>query len=74
MASEILSNNPFGAESLEQAKALIEQCQEELPRAMGTEGHIVTDKQTERILRVLRILTQQIEHLRNATDNNHGIH
>jgi len=66
MAAEIISEDPFGAESISTAKALIEEVYDNLPRMQGTDGLLVGDAQTQRILRVLRILTQQVEYLRNA--------
>ncbi len=47
-----------------QVKKLLDEIEAALPRTLGTSGVIVTDQQTLRVVRVLRILTDQVEQLR----------
>lgn len=68
MASQNLNPRWGHAESIANAKQLIEEIDANLSRTQGTQGVIVTDQQTQRILRVLRILTDQIEDLRRGDE------
>lgn len=66
MASEITADDAFGYEGIAAAKQLIDEIDQNLNRVNGTTGIIVTDKQDERIIRVLRILVGEVERLRGA--------
>lgn len=72
MASENINPGWARAEGLANAKKLIDEIDDDLPRVQGMDGKpIVSDKQTQRIIRVLRILTAHIEELDGA-DNEGG--
>lgn len=54
----------FDGDGLEQARRLLEEIERDLPTVQGIDGPVVTDRQTQKILRVLRILADQVEELR----------
>lgn len=63
-----MAENPFNDDGIAQIKNLLAEVEENLPRVQGTGGIIITDQQTQRIVRTLRILTDQVEQIR--TDQN----
>lgn len=54
----------FDGDGLEQARRLLREIEQELPIVQSTDGPVVGDRQTQRIVRVLRILADQVEELR----------
>lgn len=54
----------FSEDGIEQAKRLLDEIEAGLPRRMGGTGTVIGDPQTVSLVRVLRILTDQIEQLR----------
>lgn len=68
MASEQLQG-PGHAQALETIDGLIQEIDSNLSRVHGTQGVIVTDQQTARILRVLRIMRNEIASLIPAEDD-----
>jgi len=59
-----MADDTFSDDGIVQVKKLLDEIDAALPRTLGTRGLIVTDHQTQRIVRVLRILTDQVEQLR----------
>lgn len=68
MASEQLQG-PGHAHALETIDGLIQEIDSNLPRVHGTQGVIVTDQQTARIVRVLRIMRNEIASLIPESDD-----
>lgn len=59
-----MATDTFSDDGIVQVKRLLDEIEEALPRAVGMNGPVVMDHQTQRIVRVLRILTDQVEQLR----------
>lgn len=72
MASEQIQG-PGHAHALATIDGLIQEIDSNLPRVNGTTGVIVTDQQTARILRVLRIMRDEIASLIPDEDDDPGI-
>lgn len=56
-----MTTGSFDEDGLVQAKRLIDEIEGELPRRMSSDGVVVGDPHTRKLIRVLRILTDQIE-------------
>lgn len=59
-----MATDTFSDDGIVQVKRLLNEIEGALPRALGMDGPVVTDQQTQRIVRALRILTDQVEQLR----------
>lgn len=64
-----MTSGAFDEDGIEQARALLADIERNLPRTAAASGTIVGD-QTKAMIRVLRILTDQVESLRDRLDGN----
>ena len=59
-----MTTDTFSDDGIVQVKKLLNEIEGALPRTMSMDGPVVTDQQTQRLVRALRILTDQVEQLR----------
>ncbi|KZE90630.1 hypothetical protein [Microbacterium sp. TNHR37B] len=57
-----MTTDPFSDDGIDQVKRILDEI--ETSRPGGTDGTVVTDRQTQQLLRALRILTDLVEQLR----------
>lgn len=62
-----MATDTFSDDGIVQVKKLLTEIEASIPRAVGVDGPVVSDQQTQRVVRVLRILTDQVEQLREQS-------